>query len=501
MVFIVFLLFFALRLLIVFSPASDLGGIEQNVIYSIQVLMDSGNLYLTPAKAPFSITQYTPIYYHLCSFTAKALGLSKDYDIQQLYIIGRSWDIIFSFISALLLFVIGRYSLLLSKNKSYFLSLLSFSIFFLQNNAVRSDALCDMLSIASLYTFILYQDPSKKTFHSNFLLTVTILLTALAVFSKQSGIQLIIIYSGFSLLIKDWKTLAKTFFIVIIIYGGFLWLFTHLYNSFFENVIGGVSNGIGLKNFFKYVIGKLIFVITIWPLIIISCYFLIKNNSIFKGNNIIRLLAVATLGTLIFATVTALKMGSTTQYYILFVNLSLLFIMAALEQNSLINASNSIYIKPVFFSFLGLVILTYGIYNLKTVNKLNNDPYLINQRATAVKVATYLKDSIRSNSPKYVFANLTTDSFLPGRQRINNILFKNCLMPQIDILEYSTRPSKILGYNNLENMINDGKVEYIIESQPRIPFILLKNLEAIEKSKFRLVKQFDGYLIYKFYKN
>jgi hypothetical protein len=68
----------------------------------------------------------------------------------------------------------------------------------------------------------------------------------------------------------------------------------------------------------------------------------------------------------------------------------------------------------------------------------------------------------------------------------------------MDILENSTEPSKVLGYKNLENMINTGQVEYIIESRPHLPFVILKDLESIEKSKFKLIKEIDGYLIYKF---
>lgn len=52
-----------IRLLLIVSEGTDIAGIEQNVIYSIQVLLDNGKLYSTPSTPPYSITQYTPIYF------------------------------------------------------------------------------------------------------------------------------------------------------------------------------------------------------------------------------------------------------------------------------------------------------------------------------------------------------------------------------------------------------------------------------------------------------
>jgi hypothetical protein len=471
----------------------------------MQVFMESGKLYTSPLTAPFSVTQYTPFYYYLCSLTAWLTGHSDNSNIQALYTIGRSWNLIFNLINAIFIFKISRSVLSISKNKSYFLSLLSFALISTLGFAVRPDSLCDMASIASIYCFLIYQKEPKDKFRSIVLLGVTVLLTAIAVFSKQSGIQLIIIFGGFCLLIKDFKTLIRIILFTIVFYGGLLWLFSHLYDSFFQNIIGGVANGINLKWFMTFIIGRSLFVISCWPLILISLFLLIKKNTLFKGDICAKLLAFCMLGTLTFAMVTALKMGSNINYFMIFINLSLIFTAKNIgnkeDVKSLSFNEYFGYKEFSFFLYFFLIAIVYGLHNYKLILKSDYDPKLEQQRNAAINTAEFIENDMEKDSKKYIFANLTTAEWIPSRQRINNILFKNCLVPQMDILEYSTGPSKVMGYKNLEKMFNTGQVEYIIESEPKFAFSILSNLESIKNSKFKLIKNIDGYLIYKLNRN
>lgn len=496
--------FLTLRCLIIFSAGTDIAGIEQNVIYSMQVFMSKGNLYFPPSEAPFSITQYTPLYYYLGSFTAKLTGYDAK-DIHALYVIGRSWNLIFNLITALIVFKIGRSILLLSKQKSYLLFLLSFVFSFSHNFAVRPDTLQDLTGIASIYTFLLFQKKTEAGKGATFLLFISVFLTALSVFSKQSGIQFIIIFGGYFFLNREWKNLFKTIFFSAIIYGGFLLLFRFLDHSFFKNVIGGVANGINIENFVKYILIKNIFVLTVWPLIFFVIYLILKNNSIFRGSSQERFLYLCTLGTLVFASVTALKMGSTVQYYTLFINLSLLMILSHLQKEQTSRPALEVQHfnlkEKIIYLFFILVPVLYGVQNLKLILNYDHNPKLEAQRSAALKTADYIEKNRIKNSGRYIFSNLTTDSSIPSRQSINNVLYEVCLVPQMDILEYSTGPSKILGYKNLESMLQNGEVEYIIESNPKSRFVILNNLENIKNTKFKLVKEIEGYLIYKFSEN
>lgn len=123
------------------------------------------------------------------------------------------------------------------------------------------------------------------------------------------------------------------------------------------------------------------------------------------------------------------------------------------------------------------------------------------QRQAAIRTADFIRRDSAERPGKYIFFNLSTDTTIPSRQGLNNIFFKNCLLPQIDILQYSAGPSKVIGYKNLEKLFSNGQVQYIVESKPRLTFSILKNLENLRDTRFRLIKTIDGYLIYKLLPN
>jgi hypothetical protein len=487
--------FLVLRIFFIFSKANDIAGNEQNVIYSIQMFLNEGKLYQSPSSAPFSITQYTPLYYYVCGFTAKLFGLSAN-DISILYIIGRSWSLIFNLITAMFVFKIGKSILSLPKDKSWVLFVLSFVFTFLHNFAVRSDSMHDMFGIISVFYFLLYYVRRKDGLESPMLLGIAILASAASVFSKQSGIQFIIIFLGFCIFIRDWKTLFKTLMFAITIYGLSLLFFYNKYDSFFENTIGGISNGINIHDFLKFIILKNISIISIWPLIFVTLYLIVKKGLPFKGNTIERLLSICILGTLIFALVTALKMGSTVQYFIVVMNLSLAFVFKHFEARNLLNVQTMP--GKLLISYCTLIIMVYAAYNVKYIKSFDFNPALQSQRTAAMKTAEFISKSSGFDDKKYIFVNLTTNYSIPSRQRINNYFFKNCLVPQMDILEYSTGPSKVVGYQKLEALLLSGEVAYLIESTPASPFSIINNISEIRDSKFKLIKNIEGYLIYKF---
>src|SRR5690606_38741602 len=77
------------RGLILISKKADYQGIEQNVVYSTQMLLSGNALYQSPGILPFSITQYMPLYYYRLEGTMRIFNYGPD-DIKALYLIGRS---------------------------------------------------------------------------------------------------------------------------------------------------------------------------------------------------------------------------------------------------------------------------------------------------------------------------------------------------------------------------------------------------------------------------
>lgn len=503
-----FLSFFLLRMLIIFIRVPDLAGVEQNVIYGIQVFLDNGELYKSPANAPFSIIQYTPLFYYLCGYTAKLFGFTNSHDLQLLYVIGRSWSIVFNVVSALFLYKIARNVLSISKTGAYFIVLSSFAILFSINFAARPDSLCDAIGIASIYAFLRYLQKPKST-NSWLLLLLVVVLSALAVFAKQSGIQLIIIFLGFCILTWNIGDFLKMFLFSLFVYGFFVFLFMYRYPYFFENVIMGLANGINFDGYFSsYVLFNKVFFTTGWLLIVYATYFIFKKKSLFKGSPEIRLLAISLLGSFIFATVTAFKNGSRAQYYILFEYLSLLYIVKMLEDmkgQKLQSPQNKIksfvsYFYPLYaIAIILMIAYNYGIYYTRA-----HDSFWAKRIEDANKTIDFIKNDRSSDTTKYyIFPNLGGAYpyyHIPDREQINNVFFKNSLVPQMDILDGSPH-SKVFGYNQLDSMIRNEYVQYIIESEPRFQFVLLNSLDSLEKTKYSLIKNIDGYLIFKLNKS
>lgn len=60
------------------SDQENLAGEEYNVVYSTQRLMSEGVLYSDPARPPFAVTQYGPLFYLVGRASARLAGLSAD---------------------------------------------------------------------------------------------------------------------------------------------------------------------------------------------------------------------------------------------------------------------------------------------------------------------------------------------------------------------------------------------------------------------------------------
>src|SRR6516225_6762764 len=136
-----------LRFFLIGSENTDIGGIEQNVVYSIQKLLYNGDLYSSPASAPFAITQYTPLYYLLCGLFAKIFHLDPSMDIHRIYVTGRSLNLLLNLGNAFFIYKIARRIFDLSSANSKFLFCISFVLSFSFNYAVRPDSLAEFAAI------------------------------------------------------------------------------------------------------------------------------------------------------------------------------------------------------------------------------------------------------------------------------------------------------------------------------------------------------------------
>ena len=500
---LIFIVVLYLRIRLIPSLSTDIAGIEQSMVYGIQTLMYNGKIYSSPMIPPFAITLYTPLFYFICAGIGKLFSVDPSTGIHQIYIIGRSLDLLFNLLTAFFVYKIAWRIFGIPKTSALSLFFISFVISFAHNFAVRPDALQDTFSVASIYYFLLHLSDSKSSAASKTLLFIAVLISALSVFAKQSGIQLIILFTSFTVLIRDGKSLIWIFIFSAIVYGSMLAVILLQYPFFFENTIGGLDNGICFENFLKFIITRYPFLWSILPMILISAFILMRKNSLMSGTLPDRFLSLAVTGTFLFATITALKNGSTMQYYTLFLNLAMVLIFKSLHRG--IAESQHIFDidirkwSGIFYGYCCLAMFAFSVYNYKLVYTFNKWPVLIDLRGDGSRVAALLKQELAKENDKYVFAHLNTDVTVHSRQGINNILFKESVLPQLEILSISERPLKIIGYNRFEEDLQNGRIEYIIESAPAMRFIPSQNYTAIMSTHFRLWKEMKGYQIYRYF--
>ena len=103
-----YIVFFGLLLLMTLSifSNSDIRGVESNVIYTLQqILVDNSLLYQDPNNLPFSITQYSPLYYLICDGALSILGINST-NFLTIRIISRCISVLFLIGSVILFFKI-----------------------------------------------------------------------------------------------------------------------------------------------------------------------------------------------------------------------------------------------------------------------------------------------------------------------------------------------------------------------------------------------------------
>ncbi|MHA4895130.1 glycosyltransferase family 39 protein [Pedobacter sp. PWIIR3] len=494
---VLFVAMLLMRIIIAGSLHTDLGGIEQNVVFSIQKLLYDGQIYTDPGKPPFSITQYTPLFHIICFLTAKILNISPSEGIHEIYIIGRLWNVVFNLITSYILFQFATKILNVPKLVSIILAFSGFIFVFRQGFTVRPDSMMDMMLISSAYFFA---KNLKSEQNGNKELVASIIISVLAIFSKQSAIQMPIILLGFLVFTGDWHRLKIGILTALISFILACGIFYLMYgNIFFLNVVGGLANGIDTSWFWKYIFGNGFKIKILIPFIIVIIVSFYKLRA-FRGSKITRFMIFCALGMFAFASVTILKSGSNVEYYFPFCLMSLLLIMhVTLMENNI----DKLIHKATFVLFVGyllIVSLMNTFYQYKQVKELEfqNKANLVRKETEASDAANYILKKLSGKSD-YVFANLDDEVVLDSvnsRRGINNILFKHAVIPQMDIYKSSNVKSAVLDYQAFANLLKSGEVKYFIESRPIFKFKIIDDLENIRENYFVLEKQIGAYDIF-----
>ena len=98
-----FFIYLLYRVMLIYYPQPDAGGVEGNIIYFVQRLLEGQPLYTDPELPPYAIAQYSPLYYYIVAGVSDLLGFSAD-DLLPLYMVSRSVSLFLDLLFIVIIF-------------------------------------------------------------------------------------------------------------------------------------------------------------------------------------------------------------------------------------------------------------------------------------------------------------------------------------------------------------------------------------------------------------
>lgn len=448
---LVFLLFVVYRICLVYYPQPDAGGVEGNVIFFIQRLLNGQHVYTDPERGSFAIAQYTPLYYYLVAGMARLAGITAD-NLEQVYQVSRIFSLLLNLVFAGMIYSAGRRLFGMPVQKCLAAGALSF-IFLEITSFSRPDSLLHVLMIASVYFFLSSAKTTARTARRNYLLLASF-IAAIAVFAKQTAIILPVLFTGCMLPGKRWRELpvAVAVYLLTVATGLFFIVASGEGTYFLSNIIGGISNGFRFS-WFRSVIFEDFYLS--FGLILVPAFFFLLWKTQQDKNGLLRLTGLLIAGLFVLENMLVLKHGSNIGYFTEW--WSLLFLLLA-------------YYWPAKGEYQGLSVLMNAVFCFICLVKaftlaaplgnMRNDRQFAfaRQRLNGeMQLARYIEQKDPSSSGPDVFTNFNTaESFL------SNLLFRRAVGPQMDIIGLSSYEDKTYNYSGLLEALRSGQVRWVI---------------------------------------
>ncbi|OUR93401.1 hypothetical protein A9Q87_05510 [Flavobacteriales bacterium 34_180_T64] len=426
-----FLFFFGICLLLSLSflSGADIRGVESNVIFTIQqILVDNSLLYQNPAKLPYAITQYTPLYYIICDLILTLFDVNE-FDVFNIRMISKLVSLVFLVASV---FNINR-------------------IFRVHFKLPKSDAflLVSLFIVVSFPWFIISRPDVLVSYFM--LLCIDLFFCFLSLASKQTGILFSLIFGLYLLINELWRAvffLGFGFIVCAIFFSLLMLSFGYDFTFFKENIIDGVSD-FSLLYAIKATYQDFVLYYTF---LIFGIVFFIKDGFVkmihSKKTISFFLTFLVLLLLLLFSMVFALKKGSGINYF----NDFLIVLLLLLGYSIITKKDYLKYKKKNFVSFLFLVGIQVSIVHF----------YYYSERIAKGIYEEHLSNSTLRNDIKYFLNNNIEDAyFYSDDRRINLNNFKNCILPQIEIHQAALNKGAYQ-YNNLREDFYNGKIKYLI---------------------------------------
>lgn len=435
---ICFLLF---RVGLVFSYDPEIGGIDNNFVYTVTRMLGGYSMYTNPEEFPFAINLYPPLYFDLCYLTGKVFQVNADNAVA-VYRLCRSVSFLCDAGTVTFLFFILRRNLFVRKELAMLIAgLFSCLLAYLGYTFSRCDSLFLFIYAASFFLL---------TSAGSWRIRVVILLSILCVaciFSKQNGVLLPAICFLWLWMQGDKKSLAIFTLSTILIFSAVLGLYCFAYGNeiFFANIVKALQNKISWSWFYAYIFKSLVDSLLIIPLLIAISFSVLKVKN-WKNNPLPAIFLIQ----FFFSLVSALKWGSSLGYFnesFFLVPLVLAGPLKNFEEKSFLHKSG-IYTLP-FVALFALFVYSQGYLFFLSQQKAKRQEY-----QNEVQIREYLQPRMKQ---QFVF-NLSN----ANRTFFKNLFYREMAVPNFDMVDCCTLPDKNFSYQRLEQGFQDGTIQFII---------------------------------------
>ena len=494
-----FLAMLALRIHLIVAYIPEIGGIESNVIYSLQRVLGGYPLYIDPAVAPYSITQYTPLYYYLCWTIGKLFQVDPT-NVYQVYILCRSVSLVLNLLFAGVAFFILRKIFRVSKPLS-FIALVYAFVYLDEESFSRPDSLYNLMVLATIGLFLKLLTKKGQQQSQLYLISASALSVA-SIFAKQSAIYMPVLLLFFLLFyVKNTRwtlisllTMSGTFGVLLLMSGG-----GNIY-AFLQNTVQGVNNGASLAWFAKRIMvehfqkERFINILGLFT----GIYYLARGK-----NDTLRFLGLCILGSFTFAVLTSTKIGAAPNYFTEFIVLTVIAVIVFITTHDpLFRKSKGaqkawvVSYRPLFYLLLVAFTLPprfAGKYMKKVleVEVLGEQGYIDNQ---IIADYLYKEEELEPNDQVLVTTHV--------QDYLNKFLYKNVVFPQKEIVK--ANPPDVYDYSSFEEGVRQGTVGYIVASLSEghvdtvaQPAKIKYDFIGVNFSPYTPIKRLGDYIIFK----
>jgi hypothetical protein len=469
--------------ILVISPVTSIKGAEPNVIYTIQMTMLNKTwMYQDPESIPFSATQYTPLYYVVCSIFGNLLSLTPGDDVVPIYQISRLVSFINCVGVSCFIFLILHKVHDVNKPWSWWIALLSVLCATPWYYAVRPDSLMSLFLFASIFCFGGYQRNWKHPYRYLFLAGA---LAALSFFSKQNGLIVSLVIGSYLLFTARLKELG--IFITGVATGSLLFclVFYPFYTKFFfQHLFQGLNNGINIQDAIGTAYYGFISRFGTISLLTFLLIFILHSQVSFKNlSDEIKFMIYLLIITFLFAIVTALKIGSDINYFNEAIAISFILLCKVCwiikDRNQELNSRwFKIFAFCLTFSFaLSISMSGFLMVGIRNIKRMNERSDVYNN-----EVISFVKEAQNKTHKKFYM--IADDAFI-----INSFPSEN-ILPHTDIASlWYTR--NIYDYSRLKTAIAEGGILLYIGEGYKLTIF---NIDL--ENNFSLIKTIQGYKIY-----